>query len=270
MLKMGFSEAWVNKIMLCISSVSYRIRVNDSLSETITTERGLRQGDPISLYLFLICAEWLSHAIDIRQRQGLVEGIGICRSAPVTTHLMFADDCLIFLKATREAVEEIKSILSTYESMAGQKVNFTKSEVVFSKNITDDVKEELAGLMQVATVQSHSKYLGLSMIFGHRKREVFKAIEERISKRIGDWKSKTMSGAGKEVLIKAVLQAIPLYTMSCFKIPILMCKRLISTILGFWWKTDSQSRGIHWVKSEDLFNDNGHGDLGFRKLNLMN
>ncbi|CAM8977245.1 unnamed protein product [Rhodiola kirilowii] len=108
------------------------------------------------------------------------------------------------------------------------------------------------------------------MIFGQRKKEMFKAIEERISKRLGDWKSKILSGAGKEVLIKAVLQAIPLYAMSCFKIPISLCRRLTSSILGFWWQTDAQSRGIHWIRLEGLFRDKLHGGLGFREFSLMN
>ncbi|KAL9668847.1 hypothetical protein QQ045_006387 [Rhodiola kirilowii] len=270
MLKMGFEEDWVNKIMLCTTSVSYKIRINDSISEAIIPKRGLRQGDPISPYLFIICMEWLTHAINNQQRQGCIEGVKICKNAPEVTHLMFADDCLICLKATREAVMGIKDILTTYELVAGQKVNYSKSEVVFSRNVVRSLAEEIANNLQVNTVQGHSKYLGLPMIFSHRKREVFKAIEERILKRIEDWKSKILSGAGKEVLIKAVLQAIPLYAMSCFKIPTMVCKRLISIILGFWWSSDSHNRGIHWVRAENLFSEKEHGGLGFRKLRLMN
>ncbi|CAM8880259.1 unnamed protein product [Rhodiola kirilowii] len=135
MLKMGFADAWVNKIMLCISTVSYKIRINGSTSEAVYPMRGLRQGDPISPYLFVICTEWLSHAIHIQQRQGIIEGIRICKNAPTITHLMFADDCLIFSKATREAVVGIKGLLKTYELVAGQKVNYSKSEIVFSKNV---------------------------------------------------------------------------------------------------------------------------------------
>ncbi|KAL9687816.1 hypothetical protein QQ045_032223 [Rhodiola kirilowii] len=126
MLKMGFAEDWIKKVVLCISTVSYRIRINESISEIIRPERGLRQGDPISPYLFLLCAEWLTYAINDSQRLGLVEGIKINREAPVVSHLMFADDCLIFCKASKEAVMHIKNILMNYETIAGQKVNFNK------------------------------------------------------------------------------------------------------------------------------------------------
>ncbi|KAL9660516.1 hypothetical protein QQ045_025331 [Rhodiola kirilowii] len=119
MLKMGFAEAWISKIMLCITSVTYKVKINDSISKAIVPQRGLRQGDPISPYLFVICMEWLTHAINSQQSQGLLEGIRICRRAPIISHLMFADDCLIFLKATGEAFVGIKNILAIYESVAG-------------------------------------------------------------------------------------------------------------------------------------------------------
>ncbi|KAL9688142.1 hypothetical protein QQ045_032557 [Rhodiola kirilowii] len=143
--------------------------------------------------------------------------------------------------------------------------------MVFSKNIPECLMTEMAEVMQVRRVQAHSKYLGLPLIFGHKKKVMFKAIEEKISKKIVDWKSKILSGAGSEVLIKAVLQAIPLYAVSCFKVPTTLCKRLASYIMGFWWQNgSSSSRGIHWLKADTLFMEKQLGGLGFRRLNLMN
>ncbi|CAM8915205.1 unnamed protein product [Rhodiola kirilowii] len=76
---MGFAEEWIKKIMLCVSTVSYRVKINDDISDIIKPTRGLRQGDPISPYLFLICAEWLTYALSKYQEIGLLEGIKICR-----------------------------------------------------------------------------------------------------------------------------------------------------------------------------------------------
>ncbi|KAL9681679.1 hypothetical protein QQ045_013466 [Rhodiola kirilowii] len=233
MIKLGFAEAWVRKIMMCISRVTYKVKINDNISESIEPERGLRQGDPISPYLFLICAEWLTHAIDKAQRLGYIEGISICKNAPVVTHLMFADDCLIFLKAKTEAVVHVRKLLNDYELLAGQKVNFNKSEMVCSKNVSELLISEMAEALQVKIVESHTKYLGLPIIFGHKKKHLFREIEEKISRKLGDWKSKILPGAGREVLIKAMLQSIPLYAMSCFKIPVTLCKKLVAYLLGF-------------------------------------
>ncbi|CAM8982614.1 unnamed protein product [Rhodiola kirilowii] len=271
MQKMGFAEEWIKKVMLCISTVTYKIRINENITEIVRPERGLRQGDPISPYLFLLCAEWLTYKVNNYQRLGLVEGIKISREAPVVSHLMFADDCLIFCKASKEAMMHIKNILADYEAIAGQKVNFNKSEMVCSKNISEDLVSELAEVIQVRRVQAHSKYLGLPLIFGQQKKIMFKAIEEKILRKIVDWKTKILSRAGREVLIKAVIQAIPLYAMSCFKVPTTLCKKIASYILGFWWQNgSSHSRGIHWLKADILFLEKQLGGLGFRKLNLMN
>uniref|UniRef100_A0A8R7QRC4 Reverse transcriptase domain-containing protein n=1 Tax=Triticum urartu TaxID=4572 RepID=A0A8R7QRC4_TRIUA len=92
MYKLGFQEQWINKIMLCVSSVSYKFRVNGECTDTIVPQRGLRQGDPISPYLFLICVEGFSSLLNKAEADGSLKGIRICNNAPSFNHLLFADD----------------------------------------------------------------------------------------------------------------------------------------------------------------------------------
>lgn len=82
MMKLGFDSRWVDLVMKCVTSVKYKIRVNGDLTEEIIPERGLRQGDPISPYLFLICAEGFSALLTAAEVDGSIHGIGICRGAP--------------------------------------------------------------------------------------------------------------------------------------------------------------------------------------------
>ncbi|CAM8999722.1 unnamed protein product [Rhodiola kirilowii] len=269
MASMGFAEKWINKIMLCIRTISYRVRINDNISEVIRPGRGLRQGDPISPYLFLICAEWLTYTLNKYQEMGLIKGIRICRGAPVITHLMFADDCLLFVKASKDSLSWISSILKRYESVSGQKVNLLKSEVVCSKTVPETLREAITERMGMKIVDAHSNYLGLPNVFGNRMTSLFRNIEEKVLKKIGDWKHKMLSSAGREVLIKSVLQAIPIYAMSCFKIPVLLCKKIVGDVLNFWWN-NKKRRGIHWVRADELLKDKEEGGLGFRKMELMN
>ncbi|KAL9664105.1 hypothetical protein QQ045_019502 [Rhodiola kirilowii] len=202
---MGFAHEWIKKIMLCVKTVSYKVKVNGSITEEIKPSCGLRQGDPISRHLFLICAEWLTHTLNKYQELGLIKGIRIYRGAPVIQHLMFADDCLLLLSARKDSLSWVKSILRRYEAVAGQKVNLSKSEVVCSKNIIEDYREQITEGMQMKLVDSHSAYLGIPITFSNRKTTLFRSLEERILSKVGDWKHRLLSSAGREVMIKVVL-----------------------------------------------------------------
>jgi hypothetical protein len=100
MAKMGFCQKWIRWIMLCVETVDYSIIVNGHMVGPVVPGRGLRQGDPLSPYLFIICAEGLSALIRQAENRGELHGIKICRKAPIISHLLFADDCFLFFKAT--------------------------------------------------------------------------------------------------------------------------------------------------------------------------
>ncbi|PNX60847.1 ribonuclease H, partial [Trifolium pratense] len=119
MAKMGFSQKWIGWIMLCVETVDYSIIVNGHMVGPVIPGRGLRQGDPLSPYLFIICAEGLSALIRQAENRGDLHGIKICRNAPVISHLLFADDCFLFFKATINEATVLKNILSVYEAASG-------------------------------------------------------------------------------------------------------------------------------------------------------
>jgi hypothetical protein len=87
MNKMGFCRGWIEMIMKCVSTVKYRIRVNDNFSNEVRPERGLRQGDPLSPYLFLICAEGFSALVQQAEREESLKGVGVCPGGPSVSHL---------------------------------------------------------------------------------------------------------------------------------------------------------------------------------------
>ena len=119
MEKLGFHSRWRRLMMQCISSVTYVVRVNRKPSGHIIPSIGLCQGDPLSPYLFLICAEVLSALIKKATTDGLLEGVSVCRGGPCLSHLFFADDSLIFCKATIEECEALQKVLRTYEQAFG-------------------------------------------------------------------------------------------------------------------------------------------------------
>lgn len=107
--------------------------------------------------------------------------------------------------------------LKTNELASGQVVNLDKSKVSFSQNVYKEDKSMIQDRMGVKTISNHSKYLGLPVIFGRSKKEVFIMVVERVWKKIKGWKEKFLSRAGKEVLVKVVAQAIPTYIKSYIK-----------------------------------------------------
>lgn len=100
MIRMGFDQKWVDKIIKCISTISYSVVINGHIGEKIVPTRGLRQGDPLSPFLFLICGERLSSLIRLALNEGFFKGVKISRSGPQVTHLLSADDCILFEEAT--------------------------------------------------------------------------------------------------------------------------------------------------------------------------
>lgn len=136
MLKMGFAVQWVDTIMWCVRSVSYRVKVNRKFTEAFVPERGLRQGDPLSPYLFILCAEAFSILLGRADMDGSLEGVQICPGAPRIHHLFFADDSLIIMKANVASALKLREILGLYEAHSGQMINKAKSSAMFSKETT--------------------------------------------------------------------------------------------------------------------------------------
>ena len=96
--------------------------------------RGIRQGDPLSLYLFLLCVEGFNSLLFHVEMEGRIKGVSICRRAPSVTNLMFVDDSILFCRATLREVEVINEVLRTYANASGQYINMEKCSVFFSSN----------------------------------------------------------------------------------------------------------------------------------------
>lgn len=149
MLRMGFDTRWVNIIMMCVSSVNYHVVVNDRQVGPIKPGRGLRQGDILLLYLFILCAEGFSALIQNAVSNGHLHGSKICRRAPSISHLMFADDSILFCRATSTDSLALKSLLYEYELSSGQAVNYSKSGIMFSSNVGSTRRAEAMQIMGV-------------------------------------------------------------------------------------------------------------------------
>ncbi|KAM6596535.1 hypothetical protein CsatA_007059 [Cannabis sativa] len=268
--KFGFPGRWVDLIMDCVTTAEYGFLVNGRPRGSVVPSRGLRQGCPLSPYLFLFCAEALSSLLRQAEASGELMGFRCSRSGPRVSHLFFADDSLIFGRANGREAESIRRILQCYEYASGQQVNFDKSAITFSPNVLPADRTSVLGILGLGSVATHDKYLGLPTVIGRNKKRTFASICDKVQKRVRGWKRSFFSAGGREILIKAILQAVPNYMMSMFQLPVATCDKLRSIILQFWWGTNNDKRKIAWVKWEDVCQPKSKGGLCFKDLVLFN
>nr|XP_027090307.1 uncharacterized protein LOC113711341 [Coffea arabica] len=233
MQKMGFCPTWIQWILECITSVTYSVNVSGKKGGFIKPSRGLRQGDPLSPYLFLVCAEGFSALLRRANRQGSMSGMKIANEAPCLSHLFFAEDSLIFCRAKVGEAVQLMKVLEEYGRASGQLINKEKSSIFISKNVKGRRKEEVLKELEGMREVHQSKYLGLPMVIGRSKRQVFEFIRQKAVKRLGGWKEKLLSQAGKETLLKSVILALPAYVMSCCRLPKALCQNVCSEMAKF-------------------------------------
>ena len=167
-------------------------------------------------------------------------------------------------------VEKIQELLGKYEWASGQKINSDKTALFFSNNASFATKEEVKNLLGVPEIKEYERYLGLPVVVGRRKRASLNYIKDRVWGKLQGWKEKILSQASKEVLLKVVVQVIPTFAMSCFRLPIGLCQDIEMLIRKFWWEQRGDSRKIHWTKWEVLCEPKSEGGLGFKDLCKFN
>ncbi|XP_016694556.2 uncharacterized protein [Gossypium hirsutum] len=260
MVKMGFDLNWVKAIMKCLSSVSYSVIINGFRGVNFLPTRGLRQEDPLSPFLFLLCGEGLSSPLRLAMKRGISKGIKISRNGPRVSHLLFADDCILFGEATRKGAIIFQEILEEYKSCLGQSVNFEKSSVFFSKNTLEEDRSQVVNLLRVRRSNDPERYLGLPNIVGRKKNEVFQNQKDRFKKSIDSWSISFLS---------AELETLPSYTWKS----VWAAKGLLQK--GLSWRVGRGDRisiwEDSWIQGVDKIgaqNRTDRGELKYRRVTV--
>ena len=132
-------------------------------------------------------------------------------------------------------LQPIQDILALYEEASGQKLNHEKTTICFSKAVKEDTKALISDFLQVPEVKEYENYLGLPAMVGRKRKASLNYIKERVWSKLQGWKEKLLSQVGREILFKAVVQVIPTFAMSCFKLPVGLCHEVEALIHKFFW-----------------------------------
>lgn len=221
--------------------------------------------------VYIVDEKTISHGLLKKaENMGDLKAISICRNDPKLTYLFFADDSLVFCRAKEIECQKLLDILAKYERASEQQINREKTTLFFSKSTPHGMQEAIKNALGVPVVQQYEKYLGLPSFIGQNKKASFDNIKQRVWKEIQEWEGKLLPQASREILIKSIAQALPTYTMSCFKLPAGLCHEIEALIKQFFWGQRGESRKVHWMKWEDLCKPKIQGGMGFKDLSRFN
>ncbi|GKV32111.1 hypothetical protein SLEP1_g40740 [Rubroshorea leprosula] len=186
--RMGFGDKWANWIMECLSTSTVSFLINGSATRQISVSRGLRQGDPLSPFLFLIAAEGLNGLISTAVSREMLKGIEVGTQGFKVTHLQFVDDTLICGKATEDNLWAVKCILRTFEIVSGLKINYRKSQLMGIHADTNWLKK-MGFLLNCQLGSMPFKYLGIKEGGNPRRLGFWKDLIENFKKKLSAWKN---------------------------------------------------------------------------------
>ncbi|PKU74516.1 Putative ribonuclease H protein [Dendrobium catenatum] len=262
MVKKGFPNVFVNWIKMCITDVNFSIVLNGALEGYFNTSAGLRQGCPLSPYLFCLAMDALSNLLDGRDFKGIsVKNFSL-------THLLYADDVLIFGEASFENCHKLANILSEFANVTGLKINFEKSAIMFPKLFR--YQQEICQILSIHNISSKISYLGIPITFQRLKIEDYLPFMDSINKKMNGWKANLLSFGGRLQYLKFTIQNSIGYWIRGSILPKTVIKFLKKSSSRFLFFGDcSTSRKLHMISWDVICRPKHRGGLGIPTVNAL-
>ncbi|XP_074277893.1 uncharacterized protein LOC141601504 [Silene latifolia] len=196
-------------------------------------------------------------------------GLKISRYAPPISHLFYADDALLYCKASPESFVVLRDLFKKFEFASGQMINFNKSFIKFSPNAPLDFKSHLTSILKMQTSSSFGTYLGVPIEIPQKRSEVFHPFIDKLTPRIASWSSLHLSQPCKLLIISAILLASLNHLMVAIPFPLGICRKIDSLIAAFWWRHDWKRHFVHLLKCEVLQAPKDSGPLRIKNTHLL-
>ena len=256
--------------MSCISSLSISILFNGGKLDKFQPTRGIRQGDPLSPYIFLLCMEFLGYLIDKECMEKNWIPMRASRTNVEISHLFFADDLMFFAKVDKRSVASIKRVLEHFCMESGQAISVDKSRIYFSPNTPSSLKDNICEILGIQATSSLGKYLGFPLRHNGAGRNQYNFIVERMIAKLSGWKTKFLSYAGRLVLVNYDMEAIPSYVMQGVALLMHVCEKIDKVSRDFIWGSTEDKRKLHLVGWGKIVKSKEEGGLGLQSARAKN
>lgn len=255
--------------MGCLRSVNFSVIINGRPRGHFGASRGLRQGDPLSPFLFILVGDVLSRMVTKACDKGVVKGFEVGNKKVKLSHLQFADDSIFFLEKNDQNLDNLLEILKVFSMISGLKINLEKSTIAAINMKLVEV-EKLATKVGCKVEKWPMKYIGLPL-GGNLGSSVFwTPVVEKIMKRLDGWYKGLLSKGGRLTLIQSVLGSIPIFYMSLFKIPTKVAAFIEKLMRDYFWEGNGEGRKLQLVKWSEVSKPKSDGGLGIGNIIARN
>ncbi|XP_035838173.1 uncharacterized protein LOC118485810 [Helianthus annuus] len=267
--QMNFPEKWRGWVMSIVSSARASVLVNGSPTQEFTCSRGLRQGDPLSPFLFVLAMEALTGIMKKACDTGVFKGLGLSANGVSISHFLYADDVVFVGDWSYDNMINLKRLLRCFYLSSGLKVNLKKNSL-YGVGVDDNQVQLMANMLGCTRGSLPFKYLGLQVGANMNLVKNWDPVVEIFKRRLALWKANTISFGGRITLVSSVLNALPTYYFSLFKAPLGVIKKLEKLRREFLWGSNPEKEKMKWVAWRNMMTPKDFGGMGFDLLRVVN
>ncbi|GJS92803.1 RNA-directed DNA polymerase, eukaryota [Tanacetum coccineum] len=268
MKSFGFGPNWCRWIQGTLSSAKASILVNGSPTAEFSFYRGLKQGDPLSPFLFILIMESLHLSMVRASSNGMFRGLCLNGSLSVS-HLFYADDAMFIGEWSQANLDNVVKMLQCFQVASGLSINIQKSNLL-GVGVRRSVVDQAANKIGCLVMSNRFSYLGVMVGDSMNRRAAWVEVINKLRARLSNWKVKTLSIGGRYTLLKSVLGSSPLYHMSIFKTPKGVLKEMEGIRGKFFNGADPEERKIVWVAWQKVLASKSQGGLGMSSFFALN
>eukprot|EP00253_Pinus_taeda_P004744 PITA_04744 len=269
LLAYGFDHNWVRWVMALVTTSSFSILVNGSPSKIFTPSRGLRQGDPLSPFLFILMMEGLGRAIKSTKEEGKIQGLKLFGNRQDLTHQQFVDDTMLLGIPIVKEAQAYKQILQDFAIAAGTEVSLSKSKILFF-NTNIAIQSNISRILGFQRDMLPSKYSGVLLIDKPLSKIVWEPMINKLHDKARKWTRRSLNLAGRLVLTKAVLQSIPIFMFSAPPPPKGVMQQYRNIQRDFLWGKGKEKKKWALVARDKICKPKAHGGLGLDDPEVLN